>query len=143
MSSGTAMACTWHRPCAPHNHVQCLQEDRTSGSSTAYSVLVPLQVPREYSLFSQLMDARNKETQQPLSDLEICAQTFTLLLAGEKGREGTVLCLIPACICFCISAKCRLLVLLMVLKEGTFWPVLYIVNANCNSAGLLLCWQLA
>ena len=55
-------------------------------------MLVPLQVPREYSLFSQLMDARNKETQQPLSDLEICAQTFTLLLAGEKGRGGTALC---------------------------------------------------
>ena len=61
-------------------------------AAQAYSVLAPLQVPREYSLFSQLMDARNKETQQPLSDLEICAQTFTLLLAGVKGSEGTVPC---------------------------------------------------
>ena len=95
-------------------------------------MLVPLQVPREYSLFSQLMDARNKETQQPLSDLEICAQTFTLLLAGEKGRGGTALCWIPASRCLCISIKCSLCVVLMILNDETSWPAPYVLNAICK-----------
>ncbi len=95
-------------------------------------MLVPLQVPREYSLFSQLMDARNKETQQPLSDLEICAQTFTLLLAGEKGREGTALCFRLASRCLCILINSKLWVMLMSLKDKTYRPAPYIVDANCN-----------
>ena len=91
VTGGTAKACTWHSQCV----LKILWEDTTSASSTACLLLLPLQVPREYSLFSQLMDARNKETQQPLSDLEICAQTFTLLLAGGKGRVGRH-CALPA-----------------------------------------------
>jgi cytochrome P450 len=41
-----------------------------------------MQVPEDYSLFHHLMNSVNKETGQPLSNMQICAQAFTMLLAG-------------------------------------------------------------
>lgn len=40
------------------------------------------QVPRDQSLLHNLMAARRKDTGQPLSDVQICAQAFTFILAG-------------------------------------------------------------
>lgn len=40
------------------------------------------QVPRDQSLLHNLMAARRKDTNQPLSDAQICAQAFTFILAG-------------------------------------------------------------
>ncbi|KAL3152434.1 hypothetical protein ABBQ32_001484 [Trebouxia sp. C0010 RCD-2024] len=42
------------------------------------------QVPRDQSLLHNLMAARRKDTGQPLSDLQICAQAFIFILAGYE-----------------------------------------------------------
>ncbi|KAL3142384.1 hypothetical protein ABBQ38_002720 [Trebouxia sp. C0009 RCD-2024] len=42
------------------------------------------QVPRDQSLLHNLMAARRKDTGQPLSDVQICAQAFTFILAGYE-----------------------------------------------------------
>ena len=41
-----------------------------------------VQVPADYSLLPRLMNTMNKETQQPLTDVQILAQANTFLLAG-------------------------------------------------------------
>ena len=42
------------------------------------------QVPEDHSLLYSLMNARRKDDGHPLSDLHICAQAFTFLLAGKQ-----------------------------------------------------------
>ncbi|EFN55197.1 hypothetical protein CHLNCDRAFT_134405 [Chlorella variabilis] len=49
----------------------------------AYKTYVA-QVPPETSVVSRLKDAVNKQTGKQLSDLDICAQLFTFLLAGYE-----------------------------------------------------------
>lgn len=44
------------------------------------------QVPEDHSLLYSLMNARRKDDGQPLSDLHICAQAFTFVLAGNHSR---------------------------------------------------------
>lgn len=41
------------------------------------------QVPEGHSLLYSLITARRKDDLQPLSDLHICAQAFTFVLAGQ------------------------------------------------------------
>lgn len=41
------------------------------------------QVAEEHSLLYSLINARRKDDGQPLSDLHICAQAFTFVLAGR------------------------------------------------------------
>ena len=41
------------------------------------------QVAEEHSLLYSLINARRKDDGQPLSDLHICAQAFTFVLAGQ------------------------------------------------------------
>lgn len=45
------------------------------------------QVPRDQSLLHNLMAARRKDTNQPLSDAQICAQAFTFILAGGSSSK--------------------------------------------------------
>ena len=45
------------------------------------------QAPEDHSLLYSLMNARRKDDGQPLSDLHICAQAFTFVLAGECIRN--------------------------------------------------------
>ena len=44
------------------------------------------QVPGDQSLLHNLIAARRKDTGQPLSDAQICAQAFTFILAGETAH---------------------------------------------------------
>lgn len=41
------------------------------------------QVAEDHSMLYSLMNARRKDDGQPLSDLHICAQAFTFVLAGQ------------------------------------------------------------
>ena len=46
------------------------------------------QQPRDESLLHKLMTARRKDTGQLMTNGEICAQSFTFILAGEcSGQE--------------------------------------------------------
>ena len=49
------------------------------------------QIPRDQSLLHSLMAAKQKDTGQPLTDTQICAQSFTFILAGQP---QTPLCLV-------------------------------------------------
>lgn len=61
------------------------------------------QVPRDQSLLHNLMAARRKDTGQPLSDLQICAQAFIFILAGlSVSRMGLGL-LALRCATVCVS----------------------------------------
>lgn len=42
------------------------------------------QVPEAHSLLYSLMNAQRKDDGRPLSDLHICAQAFTFVLAGQQ-----------------------------------------------------------
>lgn len=42
------------------------------------------QVPEDHSLLYSLMNAQRKDDGRPLSDLHICAQAFTFVLAGKS-----------------------------------------------------------
>ena len=42
------------------------------------------EVPADHSLLYSLMNAQRKDDGQPLSDLDICAQAFTFVLAGQS-----------------------------------------------------------
>lgn len=42
------------------------------------------QIPRDQSLLHSLMAAKQKDTGQPLTDTQICAQSFTFILAGYE-----------------------------------------------------------
>ena len=60
-----------------------------TGHTKPLSAVVPqmhswtcLQVPADYSLLPRLMNTINKETQKPLTDMQILAQANTFLLAG-------------------------------------------------------------
>lgn len=41
------------------------------------------EVPEGHSLLYSLMNARRKDNGQPLTHLDICAQSFTFVLAGK------------------------------------------------------------
>ena len=41
-------------------------------------------VPRDESLLHSLLAAKRKDTGQPLSESQICAQSFTFILAGRS-----------------------------------------------------------
>lgn len=48
------------------------------------------QVAEEHSMLYSLMNARRKDDGQPLSDLHICAQAFTFVLAGQLHTHYTL-----------------------------------------------------
>eukprot|EP00891_Asterochloris_glomerata_P000137 jgi/Astpho2/137/Aster-04602 len=58
-------------------HTQGMQEYKDE-------VTIYQNVPAEYSLLPRLMNTINKETQQPLTDVQILAQANTFLLAGYE-----------------------------------------------------------
>lgn len=64
------------------------------------------QVPRDQSLLHNLMAARRKDTGQPLSDVQICAQAFTFILAGLSFSPRMGPGLLPLCCAIvCVSAQ--------------------------------------
>ncbi|KAL0052923.1 hypothetical protein WJX82_009946 [Trebouxia sp. C0006] len=48
------------------------------------------QVPEDHSLLYSLMNARRKDDGRPLSDLHICAQAFTFVLAGYETTSTAI-----------------------------------------------------
>ena len=42
------------------------------------------QVTQPHSLLARLSTSQNREAERPLMDLEICAQAFTFIVAGES-----------------------------------------------------------
>ncbi|KAL0031098.1 hypothetical protein WJX77_003695 [Trebouxia sp. C0004] len=61
------------------------QRGRAEGG-TAYKG----QVPEDHSLLYSLMNARRKDDGEPLSDLHICAQAFTFVLAGYETTSTAI-----------------------------------------------------
>ena len=49
------------------------------------------QVPADHSLLYSLMTARRKDNGQPLSELHICSQAFTFVLAGALPVHACIL----------------------------------------------------
>ena len=49
-------------------------------------------MPRDQSLLHNLMAARRKDTGEPLSDAQICAQSFTFILAGGSPSPRRGVC---------------------------------------------------
>lgn len=50
------------------------------------------QVAEDHSMLYSLMAARRKDDGQPLSDLHICAQAFTFVLAGQHYSHQFAFC---------------------------------------------------
>lgn len=51
------------------------------------------QTPGDQSLLHNLMAAKQKDTGQPLTDTQICAQSFTFILAGKAHSRVWCSCL--------------------------------------------------
>lgn len=49
------------------------------------------QVAEDHSMLYSLINARRKDDGQPLSDLHICAQAFTFVLAGQPFSNASFL----------------------------------------------------
>lgn len=74
------------------------------------------QVPEGHSLLYSLINARRKDDSQPLSDLHICAQAFTFVLAGHSTH-------LLLCSCHC-----------------TPFPGITLFSGQCRNRGLTEAW---
>ena len=61
------------------------------------------EVAEGHSLLYSLMSARRKDTGQPLTHLDICAQSFTFVLAGRLHKLCSCT---AACSCLCVQHLC-------------------------------------